>query len=332
MQRGIIWCPHCGGPHALGTTVCPKTAKSLDRSTQKDPEHPLIGSVIGGKYLVTKVIGVGGMGTVFEAQNRLLKRLVAIKLVDKLSATAEAAARLEREAHLIAAVQHPNICDLYDVGVMSDASPYLVLERLFGETLRDSLKRSRYLDAGLAFDLFTQLLSGLQAAHGANVIHRDLKPANIFLVDRLGCAPLVKIVDFGFAKDISGVRVRAMTHPNMLMGTIKYMSPEVLDRQAVDRRTDVFGVGLIMYEALTGELPFADPMTKGDVPPGKVAKALRTARPDLPLDVGDVVACALARDPQARYASAADFQVALSKAFGRCIVDSEPPPSSTTGP
>lgn len=328
MQHGIIWCPHCGTPHALGTEICPKTAKSLDRSTAKPAQHPLVGQVLGGKYIVTKLIGSGGMGSVFEAENRVLKRLVAIKLVDQLSASPEAVRRLEREASLISAIQHPNVCDLYDVGVLPDASPYLVLERLFGESLAAFLTRQPRIEPDLAYELFAQLLSGLQAAHGANVIHRDVKPANIYLVDRIGCAPLVKLLDFGFAKDMSGVRVRSMTAPTSMLGTLRYMSPEVLARDVADQRTDIFGVGLVMYEAFTGEIPYKDPLAKGDVPPGRIADAIRKSRPDLPPAVADVVARALARERSARFQSALEMQQALSVACGARVKPGSIPPSS----
>ncbi len=290
-----------------------------------------MGTTIGGKYVVTKHLGTGGTGSVFEAENRLLRRKVAIKLVDA-SATHDAVKRLEQEAQLVSAIQHPNICDVYDVGVLPDASPYIVLERLFGETLATLLRRKQRLDADVAFDIFTQMLSGLQAAHGARIVHRDLKPENVFLVDRLGIGPLVKILDFGFAKDISGLRVRSNTHPGSLLGTLKYMSPEMLDRKPIDERTDLFGAGLMLFEALAGKIPFEDPLDKGDDPPGRIAGALRAARPDLPARVGDVVARALARAPSARFASALEFQTALAAAFEREPLrnDSLPPSSRTS--
>lgn len=326
MHDGIIWCPHCKAPHALGTKVCPTTAKSLDRTITKTAEHPLVGTMIGGKYLVTKHLGTGGAGSVFEAENRILRRMVAIKLVDA-TATPQAVKRLESEALLVSAVQHPNICDVYDVGVLRDGSPYIVLERLYGETLASLLRRKKQLDAETAFDVFAQLLSGLQAAHGAHIVHRDLKPENVFLVDRLGCAPLVKILDFGFAKDISGLRVRSNTHPGSLLGTIKYMSPEMLDRKPIDERTDIFGAGLMMFEALVGHSPYEDPLRKAEVPPEHIAEVFRAARPDLPPAVADVVARAIARSPDDRFASAIELQRALGAAF-RIDAHRDDPPSS----
>jgi eukaryotic-like serine/threonine-protein kinase len=348
MNRGIIWCPHCGEPHPLGTTVCPTSARSLDRSLHRRPEHapenPLIGAVLAGRYRVRRYIGAGGMGEVFEAENHLGRR-VAVK-VARTSASATSLARFEREGVLIAAVQHPNICDVYDVGRLPDGRPFIVLEHLSGETLGEALRRTGQLNLRLTVDLFAQILSALQAAHGVHIVHRDVKPANVFLVDRLGCFPLVKIVDFGLAKDTSvqastgpGGWPNRLTRPGAPLGTYAYMAPEQLRAKPPDGRADLFSVGIMLYEALTGKHPFAGKTTaelqanilrEEPIPPTKL-------RPTLGSGIAEIVMRALQKLPEARFQSAHAFQLALFKEFQLVAYDSdevtdETDPKSTTGP
>lgn len=280
----------------------------MHRGPERD--HPLVGQIVGGKYKITKLIGTGGMAHVFEAQNTLLRRMVAIKLVDA-TATPDAVRRLEHEVLLVSAVQHPNICDVLDVGVMPDTSPFIVFERLYGETLDALFRRRGKLPTPLTFEIFSQLLSGLQAAHGAQIVHRDLKPANVFLVDRLGLPPLTKIVDFGFAKDISGLRTKPITRPGNIVGTMRYMSPEHLSGSKLDHRADIFAVGLMLFVAFTGRHPFD--LSDRNAP--DLERALHAAflreRPDLAESVATVVTRALARNPAERFQSALDLQQRL---------------------
>lgn len=317
--------------------VCPVSAKSLERGVNQQPAHALssllVGMTIADKYVVTKLIGSGGMGEVYEAENRLLKRPVALKIVRGGIATPEAIARLERELLLVSAVQHPNICDVYDAGVLSDGSPFIVLERLFGETLAELLVRKRSVSLHAAIDLFTQVLSGLQAAHGAQIVHRDIKPQNVFLADRLGLPPLVKLLDFGLARDLSGVRTRTITKPGALLGTLKYMAPEQLRGVRVDARADIYAVGVMLYEAIAGKHPFEGP-TLADTQ----ANILRSEADPLHEQVGevshalsDVISRALQKEPSDRWPSALDMQRALLRA-SRAGQNEGSPPSSERPP
>jgi serine/threonine-protein kinase len=274
----------------------------------------MLGAVIAGKYQLKRLIGTGGMGEVFEAENRVLKRMVAIKIVRGAIATPEAIARLEREVLLVSAVQHPNICDVYDAGSLSDGSPFIVLERLYGETLDQVILRENRLPLDRAIDLFAQVLSGLQAAHGAQIVHRDLKPQNVFCVDRLGCAPLVKLLDFGLARDISGLRAKTITRPGALLGTLRYMSPEQLLGKRVDARADLFAVGVMLYEALSGRHPFDAP-TMADLQ-ASILRSSPTPIADVPRAVADVVERCLAKNPDDRWKTAVDVQRALHRAAG----------------
>lgn len=316
---GILWCPHCKTPHVLGTKVCPLTAKTIERDlrsvSERDRLHPLIGTTIAGKYRVVRLIGQGAIAEVFEAENKL-RRPVAVKVV-RASTVENAAARLEREAELVSTIQHPNICDVYDSGALPDGSPFIVLERLSGETLHVQLRRPQRIPLAGVLDIFTQMLSGLQAAHGANIVHRDLKPKNVFLVDRLGCAPIVKLLDFGFGKDLFAHYAETLTAPGRAVGTVPYMAPEQIRGEPASVRSDLFAVAIMLYEALTGKHPFE----------GEGLLAIRENllrcepaspalfRPDLPRPLVEVVERSLQRDPENRWDTAVAFQKALREAF-----------------
>jgi serine/threonine-protein kinase len=323
MRYGIVWCPHCRGPHKLGEPVCEVTGKKLDqrihkagpqaRFADRRARHKLVGTEIDGKYLLTRRIGVGGMGEVFEAQNLILGRKVAIKLV--AGTNKDAADRLRREAQVIASMQHPNICDVYDIGSMPNGSPYLVLELLKGETLHLHLRRKGRLSKALAIEIFGQILSGAQRAHSNGIVHRDLKPANVFLVDRTDQTelPLVKLVDFGLAKDVTGRQSRGMTRPGKACGTPHYMAPEQLLSRPVDARTDIFSAGILLCEALTNRHPFAAPTViettmKIAYEDPDLSRLKRVSTPDMIA----IVERALAKDPANRFQSAIEMATALS--------------------
>jgi serine/threonine-protein kinase len=293
----------------------------------------MIGPAVAGKYRITQMIGVGGAGQVFEAKNLAVGRLVAIKIVR--STIGDSPERLLREAQLAAAIRHPNICGVYDLGYLANGDPFLVMERLFGETLHDRLRRrrNRSLPLPLTLDVFVQLLSALHAAHGVGVLHRDLKPANVFLVERDGCPPIAKLLDFGFAKDMTGLRARAITQPHHACGTPQYMSPEQLRAQALDARSDLFAMGVMLHEALTGRHPFIAPT----VPEisfrilENEAPRLRTIRPRLTPELEAVVARALAKSPADRFQSARAMLEALDDArSAQAESPMESAPSSTT--
>ncbi len=276
--------------------------------------EPLVGTDVDNKYRIHRLIGAGGMGCVYDAENLWLGRRVAIKVI-RGARSDEALARIRREAQLVAATQHPNICGIYDVGLLADGSPYLVLERLSGETLASRLGRQNRLELAETVDILTQLLSALSAAHEASIIHRDLKPENVFLACQAGSTSHVKLLDFGFAKDISGLRGEVITRPGSALGTPRYMAPEQLVGEPLDPRCDLFAAGLIMFEALTGVHPFeAD--TRVDLQ-ANILRAepmpMRRLRPDLPVLIEVIVNRALAKKPADRFRDAKEFGQALSQ-------------------
>ena len=273
------------------------------------PAAPILPTLVAGKYRLGRVIGSGGFGSVHEAENVALGRVVAMKILT--TASVDSARRMRREARVLAGLHHANICDVYDVGALEDGRPFIVLERLRGETLESRLLRERRLPLERTVQIFAQVLSALQAAHGTGIIHRDLKPANVFLVEAAGCPPIVKLVDFGLAKDL--LDEGSATRPGVTCGSPPYMSPEQLRGNPLDARSDLFGLGVMLFEVLGGRHPFfantvIELATKilNTPTPG-----LRALRPSLPAWVEIVVRRALEKKPGNRFGSAAEMQRAL---------------------
>jgi serine/threonine-protein kinase len=271
--------------------------------------------MIGDRYLVRSVLGEGGMGTVFEAEHLALGRSVAVKVLHATQVTRrDAIRRFQQEARAAGAIGHPNICGVIDLGSLDDGIPYIVMERLIGETLADRVAS----DGGLPFedviDILVQVLSGLIAAHEQGIVHRDIKPENVFLVQRVGCPPLVKLLDFGVSKFTSGAGKHedlALTRTGMVMGTPYYMAPEQArgDRD-LDARVDLYACGVMLYEALTGRRPFTASNYNALLVQILSAKPRhpRDLRPALPATYCAVIEKAMARSREDRYSTAVEFQ------------------------
>jgi len=266
-----------------------------------------------GPYLIEAPIGAGGMGEVYRARDTRLDRTVAIKILSgELADAGHARKRFEREARVIAALEHPHICPLYDVGEHHGVS-FLVMQHLHGETLAERLKRGA-LPVDQAIHYAAEMAGALAAAHRAGVVHRDLKPANV-MVTKSG----VKLLDFGLARieasDQSNNErchadtVTALTGEGSLLGTIPYMAPEQLEGQPADARTDIFALGAVLYEMTTGQRPFAGAsqaalvtaIMNAETPPMSAARAGVSPALDR------LVRRCLAKDPDARWQAAADL-------------------------
>ncbi|MFO0658301.1 MAG: protein kinase [Polyangiaceae bacterium] len=284
-----------------------------------NPADPgsLIGRVVGDKYGVRAIIGEGGMGAVYEAEHLQLGRLVALKVLHPINARrSDAVARFHHEARVAGSIGHPNICEIYDVGKLPEGSPYLVMERLFGETLSDRITKEGALPFGDVIDIVMQVLSALIAAHEKGVVHRDIKPENIFLTQRVGVAPVAKLLDFGISKVGSSDEDLHLTKTGMVMGTPFYMAPEqARGDRTIDHRVDLYAVGVILYESLTGRRPFTAPNYNAllvmilSVTP----KPMREIRPALPPGFDAIVEKALAKNREARFQNAKDFLDALAQ-------------------
>ncbi len=217
----------------------------------------LVGQTIG-KYSVVRLLGQGGMGRVYEALNPTIKKRVAIKILDpEYAKNREAAGRFTREAQAASAAESPHIVEIFDAGFTDDGTAYIVMELLRGESLAQRLRREGLLDPPEAKRLCRELARGLAKAHEAGIVHRDLKPDNVFLVDRDPDPPFLKILDFGVSKVEKKADPTTLTREGVVLGTPWYMSPEQAQGQPdVDARSDLFSVGAMLYQCVTGKLPF----------------------------------------------------------------------------
>ena len=271
------------------------------------------GSVVGDRYLVEELLGEGGMGVVLAARHQFTGERVALKMLHThLLSRPDLAARFLAEARAPAAIGHPGIVRVLDAGTTEKGEPYFAMERLEGEPLSAPMRRGP-----MPFEeirrIGLEILDALGAAHAAGFIHRDLKPENVFL-----CAPegRVKLLDFGIAKSLGDMDAASHTATGATMGTLHYMSPEQLrNAKRVDHRTDLWAVGVILYQMLAGQLPYvAESM--GDMlllvlssPPRPLEERLEAVSPAL----AAVMARALAVDPNARFASAAEMAAAMAE-------------------
>jgi eukaryotic-like serine/threonine-protein kinase len=284
-----------------------------------------------GPYEIRELVGSGGMGDVYRARDTRLGRDVAVKVLSSLAAAdRHQLNRFLQEARAASLVNHPNILSVYDVG-RSEGIAFIVSELLEGETLRHRLKRGALpLESAVAY--MAQVADGLSAAHQRGIIHRDLKPENLFVT----AAGTAKILDFGLTKLTAPARPSdetiTPTGPGMVVGTVGYASPEQITDRPIDHRTDIFSLGVVLYEALSGSAPFqrdSPPQTLSavieDEPP-----ALSNTRPDVPPDVEYVIRNCLGKDPARRFQCAADL--ALSLRTAQQVVSSPPRPARPGAP
>ena len=275
--------------------------------------HPA-STLVANRYELVGEVARGGCGAVFEAHDLDLDRLVAIKILQSDGFDRAAAARFAREARVAAAIHHPNVCTVTDAGTLDDGSPFLVMERLYGETLRSHVARMGRLDADEAIELSVQMLSGLDAAHSLGIVHRDMKPENVFIVrPKHGSLPLVKLLDFGMCRRQSGQLMddRTLTRAGTVVGTPEYMAPEQASgKRSFDQRIDLYAVGVMLYESLTGTRAFhgADPRAVLVSVLASQLPSVRAICPELPVAIDRIVARAVERDPRSRYRAAAEFQ------------------------
>jgi serine/threonine-protein kinase len=273
-----------------------------------------VGDVVDGKYRILRTIGEGGWGVVFEGENiRALKR-VAIKILrTQAGLTPEVLARFEREAQAAGRIGSEHIVEVFDLGLLPDGTHYMVMELLAGENLGQRLQARGALDPIVAVKLMLQLLDGLSAAHKAGIVHRDLKPENLFLLPTRSGEDFVKILDFGISKYTAGPLAQA-TMTGAVLGSPCYMSPEqARGLRDIDPRTDLYAVGAVLYECLTGRTPF-DGDNFNDLM-FQIVTAPRPNplqyRPDLSPALLPIISRALSIEPKDRFASADEFRAAL---------------------
>jgi serine/threonine protein kinase len=278
-----------------------------------------IGSQIAGKYRLEMILGRGGMGTVYRATHTWTGRPVAVKLLHhELAHDAQSVTRFLREARAAAAVRHPNAVDVLDMGQDETGAAYLVLELLEGDTLGAYLETHKPLPVEEAVSCLVPVLEALEELHHAGVVHRDFKPANIFLAKGMRGGIIPKLLDFGVAKVIEG-NASMVTTTGIVVGTPAYMAPEqAAGTGNVGPWTDIWAAGTVLYECLTGELPFSAPtpsLMLVDVMT-KTAPRMATKRPDLSPELCAVIDRCLAKEPADRFPSCVALVDALCRAAG----------------
>src|SRR6185312_9604428 len=270
----------------------------------RDGTDPRIGTTLGGRYHIRRLCGEGAMGRVYEGQHIDIGRRVAIKVLHaRFHHSADLVERFRREARAASKIGHPNIVDVTDSGSTPDGAFYFVMEFLDGVNLEDLILRTGPLPVERALLVAAQISRALEAAHAAEVIHRDLKPANVMLVNRNDEADFVKVLDFGISKDLDLAVGAALTRPDIAIGTPAYMSPEQAAGKTADALTDVYGVGGLLYEMLTGTAPCVgeDAIDVLQRNANEDPKPVGEVRPNLPRDVQNLVNRALARSPGDRH-------------------------------
>jgi serine/threonine-protein kinase len=329
IRREMKLCPSCGQRFSADAAFCPFDGVSLAAAVLETLGDPLVGSRVDGRYQVLEVLGEGGMGRVFKVRHSSLDRAFAMKVLrHDLARDPELADRFLQEAKATASVRHQNVVQITDFGMLPERIPYFVMELLVGRTLRHLLKAGP-IPVAYGARIVNQVARGLEAAHAAGVIHRDLKPDNLFVVggpsvEGFGAAwegwggstPAsdveVRIVDFGAAKIIGASRI---TRTGVVFGTPHYMSPEQASGSPVDHRTDVYSLGVIMYEMFTGRPPFQADTYMGvltqhmfaqPTPPSRVTAAC----PELGA-VEEVILRCLEKRPEQRFASMSELADAL---------------------
>jgi serine/threonine protein kinase len=274
-----------------------------------------VGDLFVGKYRLERLLGVGGMGAVYEAVHVGVEKHFAVKILKSDGARApDSAQRFTQEARAAARIGHPNLVEVFDLGEAEDGTLYMVMELLKGRSLAEAL-RDGPLPVAMAREIASGMLGALEAAHRAGFIHRDIKPGNIFLAERPGGGTAVKVLDFGIAKLVKA-DTPSLTQSGVAVGTPLYMSPEqVLAEREVDGRADVWAVGATLFEMLTGRpVHLAPTATAAAVKVvTETAPRVRSFRPEVDPGLDAVVARALAVDRAARYATARDMQLALDE-------------------
>src|SRR5262245_13258626 len=275
------------------------------------------GDTIEGKYRIVRLLGEGGMGAVYEGVNTRIHRKVAIKVLHAtVAAKADVVQRFEKEAQAAGRIGSEHIVEVLDLGNLPTGERFMVMEYLEGESLGDRIKRKKRIGPHEMAHVLYQLLEGLAAAHAAGIIHRDIKPDNVYLLNtKAGQRDFVKLLDFGVSKFNTLDADMSMTKTGAVMGTPFYMAPEQARGGKVDIRSDLYSVGVVVYQAVTGRVPFHAETFNELV--FKIAlespEPAELVAPGLDLRFAQLIARAMMRDVNARFQAARDFQAAVAK-------------------
>jgi len=305
-------CPTCKERYPADFNLCPKDGTALFEAAPN--QDPLVGTVLGGTYRILRCVGEGGMARVYQAEHTRLKaRRFAVKVLSAdLARQAEFVTRFEREAQAAASIGHEGIAEVLDVAATADGRPYIVSEFLDGLELGDLLARVGRIEPAFAVRIARLACLALGAAHAVGVVHRDIKPENLFIVGNRA-SPKVKILDFGISK-IGDGRGPALTQTGAILGTPAFMSPEQARGGKVDHLTDIYSLGAILYRCVTGKRPFDSEDVAATLTALLTEDPARPCAvdPSIPEELEVVIQQAMARDPRARFPSAAAFAEALA--------------------
>ncbi len=312
-------CPTCDSTYPDAMTFCPKDGSGLRATVVKDD---LIGEIIAERYLVTDLLGEGGMGMVYLAQHVRLPQQAAIKILRAASSNDPAqSVRFRQEAEAASRIANDRVARVFDFGTTPSGDAYIAMEYVPGRTLKRRLEDQGGMDPSEAAQIITMIAEGLDAAHRIGIVHRDLKPENIMIIEDADSGIRVKVLDFGIAKMANADASNALTQVGFIIGTPAYMSPEQVRGETLDSRSDVYSLGLLAYLCLTGRLPFS-----GNTPEGEMIARLTTSpaalsnvRPDIawPTDLQELLNRVLAPMASDRPSSASAFARELTQSISK---------------
>ena len=308
-DTGKLKCVVCSGLSPAGSEKCTQCGAELVEPQGEDGD-PLVASVIENRFLIIEKIGAGGMGMVYRAEQLSVHRKVAVKILTKwrYSDDATLAARFQKEAESASKLTNPHTVTIFDFGVTEDRNLFMAMELIDGQSLTGKIKKSGALDWSEAFSIAEQIADSIAEAHSIGIVHRDLKPDNVMLVKRGDDDDFVKVLDFGIAKVLEqdGTDQRtALTRTGMVFGTPQYMAPEQIRGERILPQTDIYALGVMIYEMIAGKLPF-----DSESPMGVLTKhlteeprPLRNINDDLPADAVRLVEIAMEKNPEDRFSS-----------------------------
>jgi eukaryotic-like serine/threonine-protein kinase len=307
-------CSTCGTRYGSTVRICIRDGTPLVAGRTDDPN---LGKLLDGKYRIDAFISGGGMGSVYRATHVMLGKAVAVKVIrSELVTSDDVVRRFQREARAAAALDHPNIVTVHDLGQAEDGTLYIAMELIDGPSLKEAIRRDGPMPAARAVDILRQVAGALAVAHQNHIIHRDLKSQNLMLASDSSGAVTAKLVDFGIAKTFDEPAVQ-LTEAGFVLGTPHYMSPEQAAGKVVDHRADIYSLGVILYEMLVGDVPFGDAattsilvklMTEVPDPPSR-----RRTDVDVPPGLEAIAMRCLEKDPGKRFQSASEFAAALER-------------------
>ena len=309
-----IKCPKCGADNPDETSFCGRCGAKLDmdagptQTMETSKQKLTTGSTFAGRYQIIEELGKGGMGKVYKAYDTKIREKIALKLLKpEIARDKETVERFSNELRFARKIRHKNVCQMFDLGE-EKGSHFITMEYVPGEDLKSFIRRAAPLSTARTLSIAKQVCGGLSEAHKLGVVHRDLKPNNI-MIDKEGNA---RIMDFGIARLL---KEKGITDKGIMIGTPEYMSPEQVEARQVDQRSDIYSLGVILYEMVTGRVPFEGetPFSIGMKHKGEIPKNPKELNPQMPEDLSQVILKCLEKDPEKRLQSAGELRSELSR-------------------